>query len=133
MSVAQYVSGFFLFQDFASCCTSYPQCLCDGTDLPSFLSFKMACFSPKDSPLVLMLVNLFKHKCSIHRQNPRLKPRVDIQNYLLLNQSIKQDTSWKHQIPSDAKSQMRKPLFTKHWLYMLHNCHSANRCHSLTI
>ena len=45
-------------------------------DLPSFLSFKMACFSPKDSSLDFMLV-FFKHKCSLHRQNPRLKPRVD--------------------------------------------------------
>ena len=64
MSVAQYTSGIFLFQDIPSCCTSYPQSLCNGSDFPisdfpSFLSFKMARFSPKDSSLVFMLVYIF--------------------------------------------------------------------------
>ena len=32
---------------------------CSGSDFPSFLSFRLACFSPKDSSLVFMLVHLF--------------------------------------------------------------------------
>ena len=63
---------------------------------PTFLSFKMAWFSPKDSSLVFMMVY---HKCSLHRQNPRLKPRVDIQNYLLFSQSIEQDASGQQETP----------------------------------
>ena len=31
VAVAQYASGFFLFQDIPSCCTSYLQCLCNGS------------------------------------------------------------------------------------------------------
>ena len=55
-------------------------------DFPSFLSFKIACFSPKGSSLIFRLVYLFQHKCSLYRQNPRIKPRVGIQNNLLFKQ-----------------------------------------------
>ena len=89
ISVAQYSSSFFLFQDIPSCCTSYPQCLCnDSHDFPSFLSFSKACIYPIDSVLVYILVYLFSHKGSLHRQNPRLKSRRGIRTiYCLTNQS----------------------------------------------
>ena len=50
MSVAQYSSGFCLYQDIVNCCKSYPQCLCNGSDFPSFpsfLSFKMQSLQAK--------------------------------------------------------------------------------------
>ena len=76
----------FFFRTFQVVAQAIPSA-CASSDFPFILSFKMACFSPKDSSLVCMLVYLFEHKCSLHRQNPRLKPRVDTQNNLVFNYS----------------------------------------------
>ena len=57
MSVAQYASGFFLFQDIPRYCPNYPQCLSNGSD-PSLRAKQAILKLRKDSSLVFMLVFL---------------------------------------------------------------------------
>lgn len=84
MSVAQKTISLFLFQDIPNFCVGDTYvCPLALNDFPSFLSFKLACFTTIVSSVVFMLVFRFLKKRSFYKWNPMLNPRIGIQLYLM--------------------------------------------------